>query len=53
MQVDPKYWVVHRKAIDFYSNSVLKLFPFRKRGTKLLVNLGYSVAKVNGKISCA
>ena len=53
MQVDPKYWVAHRKAIVFYSNNVLKLFPFRKGGTKLLMNLGYSVAKVNGKGSCA
>ena len=52
MQVDPKYWVAHRKAISFYINSVLKFFPFRKIGTKLLMNLGYSVAKANGKVSC-
>ena len=49
MQVNPKYWVAHRKAIALCSNGVLNLFPFRKGGTRLLMNLGCSVAKVNSK----
>ena len=52
MQVNPKYWVMHIKDIALCSNGVLNLFPFRKGGTRLLMNLGYNVAKVNGKMSC-